>query len=745
MSSRESSARVVVIGGGIAGCSAAYHLANLGVTDVVVLERASLSSGTTRHSPGNLETFRSDPLIHDMVRYATEIYPRIAALSGRDIGWRNVGRVMYTDREDRWALLRTLPELARARGMDLQLLTPKQVVQRLPIIARQNLTGGIWVPSDVRVNATDAVNAFARLARAAGATIREHTPVLELRMRNGAITGVSTQDGDIVCEAVIVAAGLWSGDIVQSCGLRLPLHALEQQYLITKPFGVDRQLPLFLSYDDQLYGREEVGGLIIGSFDDDAVTLSTDSLPQDFASGLLNERWDQFEPYMETALRRFPALRTAGINMLLNGPEGFTPDGQMLLGPVPKVTGLYAACGFNSSGLALAPAAGRFIAEWIVEGAPSGDVSALDLRRFSEAQSAAGYVRERVTEIPGFRCRMTAPDTDYVTARDIRRSPLHDRLAEAGARFSSVNAWERALWFARDPNATWTEGVAHETGTAASGVLLVDRSSDTKYCLQGPGVGQWLDARAAGLSSGVANSADLRPLPGPAGQIEALVRTLARDGDRCLLAASPDQETHLKEWLRRCPLPHGIHAHDETAAYVCVELYGSRRAAFIEALTRVSSIPVDIHEDELNGSTLLTLPAPSAGYFWRRSIAAGWEHDLTLGGYFTQETLRIVRGVPAFGREISSHRSRGTRILAAFSSPMTELGFGGREIILADGRAVGELTSRIRLPGWPATLALGLLDPTRWGESESLEAVSGGRTWPLEPRHTPRSEVWLNM
>ena len=306
-----------------------------------------------------------------MVQYASAVYPKIALEGRQEIGWRNVGRVNYTDRDDRWELMQTLPELGRARGIAIELLTPKSIQQRLPIIAADELVGGIWVPSDARVNPTDAVMAFARAARNRGVDIRENVRVLAIESGHHTVRGVNTEQGLIACDQIVIAAGLWSGEIVKSCGLHLPLHALDIQYLITKPLGIDRNLPLFLSYDDQLYGREEVGGIMVGTLDDDAIALSARELPQTFSFALLNERWSQFEPYMATAMRRFPCLQGAEIKMLLNGPESFTPDGQMLLGPIPGLAGLYCACGFNSNGMALAPAAGKYLAEWIMEGRPA--------------------------------------------------------------------------------------------------------------------------------------------------------------------------------------------------------------------------------------------------------------------------------------------------------------------------------------------------------------------------------------
>jgi 4-methylaminobutanoate oxidase (formaldehyde-forming) len=765
-------ARVVVIGGGIGGVSAAYHLAMLGCTDVLLLERAELSSGTTWHSTGNMETYRADPLIFDMVRYAAELYPRIAADSGQDIGWRTVGRVMYTDRGERWDLMRTLPELGRVRGIDIELLSGPEVQRRLPIIEADDLIGGIWVPSDARVNPTDAVTAFARLARSRGVRIKEHCRVLGIRMRDGSVCGVTTGEAEIDCEAIILSAGLWSADLTRSCGLALPLHALEHQYLITRTFGVDRNLPLFLSYDDQLYGREELGGIIVGSLDDHAIPVATSELPQDFSSCLLNERWQQFEPYMTVAMRRFPALRTARVKMLLNGPESFTPDGQMLLGPVPGATGLYAACGFNSNGMALAPAAGRYIAEWLVEGAPSADVAPLDVRRFSPVQSSEGYIRERVTEIPGYHSRMKAADADYQTARDIRRSPLHQQLAAAGARFASVNGWERALWFDTGPSgAAWPDAVARETAAGDERLLIVDRSSDAKYLLTGPGAIDWLTVGtwgaqmrpAAGTSSPSHRSGIWRaPLPGTHRQVEALARVLARLDGSCLLTVGPEQETRLTEWLRRAQLPAHIRAVDQTGAHASLELHGSGRVELSQELV-ADGCGIEAHVHPMNDSVVLIFPSELAGYVWRRLVPLSRDVGGLLGGHFAEEALRIARGIPAFGREISPAtllgelcaesgtrgaagsalgedtlptavpRTHRARIIAAFSCPLTSIGFGAHDVILEAGRTVGELTSRVRLPGWPATLALGLLDRERWNGG-ALSAVADGSVWPLEQR-----------
>ncbi|HLW24555.1 MAG TPA: FAD-binding oxidoreductase [Steroidobacteraceae bacterium] len=397
---------IVVAGGGIGGLSAAYHLAQRGAPRVLLLERARLGGGTTGHSTGNMETYRPEALPFAMVSYAAEFYPRIAREAGRDIGWRAVGRVMYTDRAPRWHEFQTLPELGRARGIEIELLSPAELAQRLPILETQALLGGVWIPSDARLDPSDAVQALAHCARAAGVEIREQCAIEQIVLERGRVCAVETTQGSLPCEALVLAAGLWSAELARSVGIALPLYALEHQYLITHPCGVSRDLPLFLSYDDQLYGREEVGGILVGSLDDEAIPIAVEAVPEPGAGALLPERWPQFEPYLATALRRFPALRSAPVKMLLNGPEAFTPDGRMLLGPVPDNAGVWVIAGFNSNGMALAPAAGRYLAEWLLEGRPSIDWQALDVARFAPAEREERYVREQVRHVPGRACRL---------------------------------------------------------------------------------------------------------------------------------------------------------------------------------------------------------------------------------------------------------------------------------------------------------------------------------------------------
>jgi glycine/D-amino acid oxidase-like deaminating enzyme/glycine cleavage system aminomethyltransferase T len=767
-------ARVVVIGGGIAGCSAAYHLAALGLTDVLLLERAALSSGTTWHSTGSMETYRDNPLIFEMVRYTVNSFPGLQAESGQQLGWRNLGRVMYTDRESRFEIFKTLPELGRARGIDIELLSARGVGERLPIIDPSGLVGGVWIPSDGCVNPTDVVMAYATAARGRGVRIREQVRILEIIVKNGAIRGVVTDRGTVGCDTVIVAAGRWSSAIASTCGVRLPLFALEHQYIITEAIpGLDRKLPLILSYDDQIYGREEVGGLILGSFDDNAIPVSSPNTLENSAFALLNERWEQFEPYMKTALRRFPVLAATGIKMLLNGPESFTPDGEMLLGPVPGVDGLYSVCGFNSNGIALSPAAGKFVAEWIVEGEASADVAQLDVRRFARQQASEAYMRERVTEIPHYACGLHGPTDDYATARNLRISPIHASLTIAGAHFASVGGWERPTWIETPTARNWMNAVAAEVDAAGRAALAVDRSADVKIAVFGEAAQPWLAAKL-GLTGLNPNSfATLVAFPGDAGQVEALGRIVPWE-EGWLLTAGPEQETRLTEWVRRARVPAGVHAVDLTAGWAIFELMGSGRVRAVQALCAsaddgpvnmdsdgrrwVGAAHIHLFTDPANASTLLFVPADTATYVWRQLLVVGETGLVRTGGHLAMEVLRIARGIPRFGQEATpatrvvdivgarqicdvsksaatkAARRTGRR-LVAFSSPPVSSCFGIREGILRDGRVVGEITSRTCLEGWAQTLSLGLL-PAECASLASLQLAADGRRWPLSLRST---------
>ena len=659
-----SHARVVVIGGGVVGASVAYHLAERGCADVVLLERSKIGSGTSWHAAGNMETYRADPLVGEMVRYAVELYPRLEAETGQALGWRRTGRVTFTHLPERMAQFRGLPALGRARGIEIELLSPRQVAERLPIVCDKGLVGGAWIPSDGRINPTDLAMAFAKGARMRGVRVVEDAAVLGMTARNGRVDSVATAAGIVKCEAIVIAAGLWSPRLGAMIGVRVPLHAVQHCYLLTKPIDiVARDMPLFLSYDERLYGREDVGGLLVGFFDANAIPVAPADLPRDFSFGLLDGNWDQIEPNMAIALERFPVLQRAEIRTLLNGPESFTPDMQMLLGETPEVRGCYLATGMNSSGIALSACAGRLTAEWILDGRPSLDATPLDVRRFAPSQALTAYARDRASEVVSHMCRLPAADLDFEGTRMIRRSPLHDALAARGARFVSVLGWERPLWF--DAGDEPAGPVAAELAAATDGVALFDRSSDCKLRLDGPRA-EALLRRLSGAVTDVAVGGVLSaPMLNPWGGVEALPVLVRLGVESWLLLAEAEQATRLASWIEWHRPARGVSVADVTSGGAALALAGPKAATLFATLgappsdadrlraIEIGYAPGQVFAWPAPASFYLLIPAEFAAGAHDRLVDAGAGHGLRHAGSSAAEALAVWRGVRRFGSDVN--------------------------------------------------------------------------------------------
>ena len=762
-----SHARVVVIGGGVVGASVAYHLAERGCADVVLLERTKIGSGTSWHAAGNMETYRADPLIGEMVRYAVELYPRLEVETDQAMGWRRTGRVMFTHLAERMALFRGLPALGRARGIEIELLSPRQVAERLPIVSHEGLAGGAWIPSDGRINPTDLAMAFARGARMRGVRVLEDAPVLGMTARNGRIDSVTTAAGTIGCDAVVIAAGLWSPRLGAMIGVRVPLHAVQHCYLLTKPIDiVARDMPLFLSYDERFYGREDVGGLLVGFFDAKAIPVVPADLPRDFSFGLLDGNWDQIEPNMAIALERFPVLQRAEIRTLINGPESFTPDMQMLLGEAPEVRGCYLATGMNSSGIALSACAGRLTAEWILDGRPSLDATPLDIRRFAPCQALTAYARDRASEVVSHMCRLPAADLDFEGTRMIRRSPLHDALAARGARFVSVLGWERPVWF--DGGGEPADPAAAELAAAMEGVALFDRSSDCKLRLDGPGA-EVLLRKLSGAVTDVALASVLSaPMLNAWGGVEALPVVVRLGVESWLLLAEAEQAMRLASWIDWHRPANGVSVVDVTSGWSAMALAGPKAATLLAALGapptdagRRRAIEIGYAPGELlawpaPASLHLLVPAEFAAGAYCRLVDAGAAHGLRHAGSLAAEALAVGQGVRRFGNDANpqisavaagidgaldldsnrdfigrdavarERRHPPPRRIRAFTLAGSASGLS-RAPVLRQGRPVGYVTSAAACAVRGETALLALVE----GGDGDYGVIADGQTLPL--------------
>src|SRR3954468_5800653 len=422
-------ARAVIIGGGVIGCSVAYHLTKLGWRDVVLLEQGRLTCGTTWHAAGLVGQLRAHQNMTRLVQYSAELYQRLEAETGQATGWKQCGSVLVARTPERVTLFRRIHAAARAQGVACEIISIAEAAEKYPVMRTDDLLGALWLPDDAKVNPADVTQALAKGARMGGATIFEQTRVTAIRRKNGVATGVSTSRGDIEAEVVINCAGQWAKAVGRMCGVTVPLHSAEHMYIVTGQIpGVHPDLPVMRDPDGYIYVKEEVGGLLVGGFEPVAKPWATDGIPEPFEFQLLPDDWDQFQILMENALTRLPALHTAEIKSFVNGPESFTPDNNFIIGEAAELKSFYVAAGFNSIGIASGGGAGRALAEWIVGGEPSIDLWPVDIRRFARLNGNDTWLRSRVGEVLGLHYMMPWPNRELDSARPFRRSPLYDRL-----------------------------------------------------------------------------------------------------------------------------------------------------------------------------------------------------------------------------------------------------------------------------------------------------------------------------
>ncbi len=453
-----TSARAVIVGGGIAGCSIAYHLAKLGWKDVVLLEQGRLSNGTTWHAAGLVGQLRGHSSLTKLIRYSTELYAGLEAETGQATGWKRCGSLTVARTEDRMTLLRRTAASAQAQGVACEILSVKEAADKYPVMRSDDLVGAVWLPGDGKANPTDITQALAKGARQRGVKIFEKVKVTALDVRDGRARGVTTATGHIAADIVVIAGGMWSRALGASVGVPVPLHACEHMYIVTgKIDGVSPDLPCLRDPDGYIYFKEEVGGLLMGGFEPKAKPWGMTGIPEPFEFQLLEDDWDQFEILMTNAIQRVPALETAEVKQFINGPESFTADNNYIMGEAPGVRGLFVAAGFNSMGIASSGGAGMALAEWIDKGEPQMDLWPVDIRRFGTFNMNTAWLKDRVSEVLGLHYMMPWPNRELETARPFRRSPLFDRLDAKGAIWGSKMGWERPNVFAP---AMFTNGTA---------------------------------------------------------------------------------------------------------------------------------------------------------------------------------------------------------------------------------------------------------------------------------------------
>ena len=711
-----SHARVVIVGGGIVGCSVAYHLTKLGWRDVVLLERRDLSCGTTWHAAGLVGQLRSSHNLTRLASYGAVLYEKLEAETGQATGFRRCGSLSVARTPERLIELKRGASMARCFGVDIEVISPAEAGRRWPLMRTDDLAGAVWIPGDGRTNPIDTTLALARGARQGGATLVENVTVKGVRRERGAVTGVATDRGDIACEIVVNCAGMWGREVGRMAGVNVPLHASEHFYIVTEPMaGVSRELPVLRDTDGYIYVREEVGGLLMGGFEPVAKPWGMGGIPDDFKFSLLPEDWEHFRVLMEQACVRIPAIETAPVRRHVNGPESFTPDNRYMLGEAPECRNYFVAAGFNSIGIASAAGAGKALAEWIVGGEPAMDLCDVDIRRFMPFQGNAAYLRERTREVVGLLYAMHWPFRQPETARGVRRSVLHDRLAAGGAAFGVVAGWERANWFAAPGmkaeyvysygRQNWFPCAAAEHRAVREAVGLFDQSSLAKFLLQGPDVAVTLQRLCANDVDGPVGRIVYTQMLNRRGGIECDLTVTRLAEDAYLVVTIAAAAVHDADWIRRGLGAARVTLADVTSAFTVLGVMGPRSRELLARLTSAdlstAAFPFGTAREIEIGHALvratrityvgelgweLYVPTEFAAGVHDDVVAAGEGLGARHAGYHAMDSLRMEKGYRSWGHDIGSEDTpleAGLGFAVAFKKD----GFVGRDALLRQREA----------------------------------------------------------
>ena len=746
----------MIIGGGIVGCSTAYHLAKLGWTDTVLIERHKLTSGSTFHAAGLVGQLRSSANITQLLGHSVDLYKRLEAETGQATGWKMNGGLRLACNEERWNEVKRQATTAKSFGLEMHLLSPKEAQDLWPLMTVDDVIGAAFLPTDGQANPTDITMALARGARQAGATICEDTEVLSIDVDDGVIRGVVTSQGRIECSVVVCCAGQWTRSLAATVGVSVPLVSVQHQYVITTPFTpeVPRNLPTLRDPDRLTYYKEEVGGLVMGGYEPDPIPWANDGIPHDFNFKLLDSDFDHFAPTMELAMGRVPALQSAGINELINGPESFTPDGNFILGEAPELKNFFVGAGFNAFGIAAGGGAGMALAEWVHGGVAPYDLWVVDIRRFGRPHRDTDWVRTRTLEAYGKHYTMAWPYEEHDSGRPCRSSPLYSRLLDAGACFGEKLGWERPNWFAsaehgeqpRDvysyERQNWFDAVGREHRAAREAAVLIDQTSFAKFALKGPDALRALNWICSNNVDKPVGSLTYTQMLDDSGGIQCDLTVCRVANDEFYIVTGTGFATHDFDWIERS-IPFGANAQlfDITSANAVLSLMGPRSRDILESVTRadvsneafpfgtlqmigVAGCPVRAlrvtYVGELGWE--LHLPVEYATTVYDTLMSAGAEHGLVNAGYRAIESLRLEKGYRAWGSDIgpdhtpveaglgwavklrteidfrgraaiAAQRTGGVRKMLAGFTCDAEVVLLGRETIYRDGERVGWLTS----------------------------------------------------
>jgi glycine cleavage system aminomethyltransferase T/glycine/D-amino acid oxidase-like deaminating enzyme len=688
MSKLPASCEVVIIGGGIVGCSIAYHLAKRGVTDVVLLEQNQLTAGTTWHAAGLVGQLRASKNLTRLAKYTTELFSQLEAETGQHTGFKQTGSISLALNQERLEELLRQASTARAFGVDVDILSPTDVLDYWPDISLDNVEGAVHIPGDGQTNPVDTTMALATGARRLGAQLLERQEVLNILHNGTEVTGVETSGGVIQTKQVVIAAGMWSRQLGAKIGVPIPLQAAEHFYIVTEPMqNMMPGMPTLRVPDEQAYFKEDAGKLLLGAFELNAKPWSLDGVSNQFAFGTLPEDLDHFSPILEQAVKRFPSLENAGIQLFFNGPESFTPDDRYLLGPTIQFDNLFVAAGFNSIGIQSSGGAGKVLADWMIDGHAPMSLFDVDIKRTFNFQANRQFLADRTQETLGLLYAMHWPERQFDTARDARTSPIHDKLIETGAVMGELGGWERPNWYHHNGEngqyqysygkQNWFDNCEQECLAIRDHVALFDQASYPIFILKGRDAAATLNQISANNIDVPINQVIYTQWLNERGGIEADVTITRVDHDQFMIVSSCATETKDFHWLAT-HIPKDAHAmaFNQSSGLSMLGVMGPDSRALLQSISpqdlsnqglpyyQSKNIEIGYARVRINRLSYvgelgyeLYIPTEFVAHVYEQIITAGKSFGLTPAGFHAMNACRIEKSYKHMGHDIDDETS----------------------------------------------------------------------------------------
>ena len=713
-------AKVVVIGGGVAGCSMLYHLARLGWSDTLLLEQHELTSGSTWHAAGLCTQFNQSYNVMGLLRRSVAIYETLEDETGQAVDYHRCGSVRIATTEDRVHQFHHVAGIAASVGVPFELVSAERAYELFPIIDPAGVVAAAHLPTDGHIDPSGLTNAFASGATALGARILRHTPVTGLS-READGWRIETPKGEVRAGIVVNAAGQWGREVARLAGHDLPLVPMQHHYLVTEPVeeiaARVTELPVFRDPDRSFYARQEHGGLLLGPFEGNPVPWGLDGIPEGFHSQLLPPDLERIAPWLESAGERIPAFAEAGIRTVVNGPDAYTPDGRCLMGWVPGVRDMFVLAGFSIFGIVFGGGAGSYAAEWIVDGQPSDNMWELDVRRFGPYANATSYLVDRASEVFEDEYKIHFPEEERPAGRPLKTDPLYERLLEKGAVMGVRFGWERPLWFARAGQeardeysfrrGNWFDAVGDECRAVRSAVGVLDQTSFAKFMVSGPGAEAFLDGLCANRLPSEPGRMGLTQMLTPKGGIECDLTVSLLKPERYYVVSAAATETHDLAWIERHdPGDGSVRIDDVTADYGVLTLAGPLSRELLQRLSRDDlsreAFPFfRARHVDVGGLDVMALRVSYVGELGyelhhplelqRKLYDSLWEAGTDLGlvdfGYRALESLRLEKGYRLWGADMSADYTpleAGLERFVAFDKGA----FVGHEALLAREPAI---------------------------------------------------------